>query len=176
MRKDEALSKLKSAAQAVAAVPVDQAVDAKLTDAQAEAVKGVSEIATALAEHAERIAEKMEGSDLHVRTLRDAAASWRAVAETEIEAARRARAAESLKRMKERLAKEPAVKGKSNSVPRPPEIKLASIPVHAGRAEGAGVLQQGAGRGADSPICNEMRLDLAQMYVDRGRRIRRSSC
>lgn len=168
VRKDEALSKLKAAAQAVAAVPVDQAVDPKLTEAQAEAVKGVTEIATALAEHAERIAEKMEGSDLHVRTLRDAGASWRAVAETEIEAARRTRGAESLKRMKERLAKEPAVKGKSNSVPRPPEVRLASIPVTPAEQKARDLYNKALDAAPDSPICNEMRLDLAKMYVDRG--------
>jgi tetratricopeptide (TPR) repeat protein len=172
VRKDEALARLKSAAQAVAAVPVDQAVDAKVAEAQAEAVKGVSEIATALGEHAERIAEKMEGSDLHVRTLRDAAASWRAVAETEIASARRARGAESLKRLKERLAKEPVAavvaSARSNSAPRPPEVKLASIPVTPAEQKARDLYNKALDTAPDSPICNDMRLDLARMYFDRG--------
>ncbi|HEY7120599.1 MAG TPA: tetratricopeptide repeat protein, partial [Tepidisphaeraceae bacterium] len=169
VRKDEVLAKLKSARQAIAAIPVDKPVDASLSANETEAIKAVTEIANALGEHAERIAEKSEGSDLHVRTLRDAASSWKAIADAEIETARRAKAEESLKKLKERLAKEPSgAAGKSNSVPRPPQIKLASIPVTPAEQKARELYNKALDAAPDSPICNEMRLQLAQMYYDRG--------
>jgi tetratricopeptide (TPR) repeat protein len=168
VKKDVALARLSAARQAVAAVPVDQAVDPKLLEAQAEAVKGVTEIANALAEHAERLAEKAEGSDLHVRTLRDASAAWRAVAEVEIDAARRAKAAQSLARLKERLAKEPPVAGKSNSAPRPAEVRLASIPVTPAEQKARDLASKALEAGPDSPVCDGLRLEMAKAYFDRG--------
>jgi len=142
-------------------------VDAKLLAAQGEATKAVSEIAAAFSEHADRIADKSAGSDLHVRTLRDAANSWRAIADTEIDALRRERAAESLKKLKDKLAKDPQV-GKSNSVPRPPQIRLASVPVQPAEQKAREFYNKALEAGPDSPVCNELRLELAQMYFDRG--------
>ncbi|MDB5322773.1 MAG: hypothetical protein JWN40_4404 [Phycisphaerales bacterium] len=167
VRKDEALNKLRSARQAVAGAPVEKPIDAKLLDAQAAAIKQVAEIASAFGEHADRIADKSAGSDLHVRTLRDAANSWRAIADTEIDTIRRERAAESLNKLKEKLAKDPKV-GKSNSVPRPPEIKLASVPVQPAEQKAREYYTKALEAGPDSPVCNELRLELAQMYYDRG--------
>jgi tetratricopeptide (TPR) repeat protein len=163
VRKDEAVAKLKVARQAVAGAPADT----KLLDGQAEAVKQVVAIATALGEHAERLAEKAAGSDLHVRTLRDAARSWQAVAEVELDAARRAKSAESLAKLKERVAKEPQV-GKSNTVPRPPEIELASIPVQPAEQKVREACAKALEAAPDSPVCNELRLEMAQAYFDRG--------
>ena len=167
VRKDEALAKLKAARQAVVAVPVDKSVDAKLLETQDQAIKQVSEIANAFATHAERLAENSAGSDLHVRTLRDAASSWRAIADAEIETIRRAKAEESLKKLKDKLAKDTPV-GKSNSVPRPPHVKLASIPVQPAEQKAREFYNKALEAGPDSPVCNELRLDLAQMYYDRG--------
>jgi tetratricopeptide (TPR) repeat protein len=167
VRKDDAMSKLKAARQAVAGAPIDKPIDPKLLAAQAEAAKAVTEIATAFGQHAERIAEKAEGSDLHARTLRDAANSWRAVAETEIDAIRRAKGEESLKKLKEKLAKDAQV-GKSNSVPRPPTIKLASIPVQPAEQKAREFYNKALEVAPDSPVCNELRLELADMYFERG--------
>jgi len=167
VRKDEALAKLRAARQAVAAVPMDQPVDAKLTAAEDESIKQVEAIAGALGEHADRIADQSAGSDLHVRTLRDAANSWRAIADTQIETIRRAKSAESLNRLKEKLAKDPKV-GKSNSVPRPPQIKLAAIPVQPAEQKARDFYNKALDAAPDSPVCNELRLELAQMYTDRG--------
>ena len=78
-------------------------IDALVVRALAEqaAAQGVQ---SHLVAQALRIAEKMEGSDLHVRTLRDAAASWRAIADAEIETIRRAKAEESLKKLKDMVS------------------------------------------------------------------------
>ncbi len=167
VRKDDAVSRLKAARQAIAGLPLDKPADAKLLTAQAEAIGQLSAIATSFGEHADRIAENAAGSDLHVRTLRDAANSWRAVAEAEIDSIRRARAEESLKKLKEKLAKDPQV-GKSNSVPRPPQIKLASIPISPAEQKAREYYNKALDAAPDSPICNDLRLELAQMYVDRG--------
>lgn len=167
VRKDEALNKLRSARQAVASAPIEKPVDAKLLEGEAAAIKQVTEIANAFGEHADRIADKAAGSDLHVRTLRDAASSWRAIADAEIETIRRDRAAESLKKLKDKLAKDKVV-GKSNSVPRPPEIKLASVPVTPAEQKAREFYNKALEAGPDSPVCNELRLELAQMYYDRG--------
>jgi TolA-binding protein len=167
VRKDDAVNKLKAARQAIAGLPLDKPADAKLLTAQAEAIQQLSAIATSFGEHADRIAENAEGSDLHVRTLRDAARSWRAVAEAEIESIRRTRAEESLKKLKEKLAKDPQV-GKSNSVPRPPQIKLASIPVSPAEQKAREYYNKALEAAPDSPLCNDLRLELAQLYVDRG--------
>jgi tetratricopeptide (TPR) repeat protein len=168
VRKDEALAKLKAARQAVTAAPVDKPVDATLLATQADAVKGVTEIAAAFAEHADRLAEKSAGSDLHVRTLRDAANSWRAIAETEIDAIKRAKSGESLKKMQERIAKQPQVAGKSNSVPRPPQVRLSSIPLQPAEQKAREFYNKALEAAPESPICAEMRLELAQMHVERG--------
>jgi TolA-binding protein len=69
--------------------------------------------------------------------------------------------------MKDRLAKEPAV-GKSNSSPRAAEVKLASIPVTPAEQRARDLYNKALDAAPDSPICNEMRLDLARMYSDRG--------
>jgi TolA-binding protein len=167
VRKDEALNKLRSARQAVAAISLDKPVDEKLLANQAEAIKQVGEIANAFGEHADRIADKSAGSDLHMRTLRDAANSWRAIADAEIDTIRRARAEESLNKLKAKLAKDPKV-GKSNSVPRPPEIKLASVPVQPAEQKARDYYNKALEAAPDSPVCNELRLELAQMYYDRG--------
>ena len=167
VRKDDAMNKLKAARLAVAGVPLDKPVDAKLLASEAEALKQVSEIAAAFGDHAGRIADKSAGSDLHVRTLRDAASSWRAVADAEVDAIRRTRSEESLKKLKEKLAKDPQV-GKSNSVPRPPQIKLASIPISPAELKAREFYNKALDAAPDSPICNDLRLELAQMYFDRG--------
>lgn len=167
VRKDEAVNKLKAARQAIAGLPLDKPADAKMLTAQAEAIKELSEIAAAFGEHADRIADQSAGSDLHIRTLRDAASSWRAVAEAETESVLRTRAEESLKKLKEKLAKDPPV-GKSNSVPRPPQIKLASIPISPAEQKARDYYSKALDANADSPLCDSMRLELAQMYVDRG--------
>jgi TolA-binding protein len=128
----------------------------------------VGEIGEAFARHAEKVAEKAEGSDLHVRTLRDAATAWRAVAEVETDAVRRARSQESLKKLQDKLAKEPPVGGKSNSVPRPPEILLASIPPQAAETKARAYYDQALDVGSDTPACNQLRLELAEMSFERG--------
>jgi tetratricopeptide (TPR) repeat protein len=167
VRKDDAMIKLRGARQAIAGVPLDKLVDAKLQSDQTDAIKQVSEIAVAFGEHADRIADKSAGSDLHMRTLRDAASSWRAVADAEVDSIRRARSEESLKKLKDKLAKDPQV-GKSNSVPRPPQIKLASIPVSPAEQKAREFYNKALDAAPDSPICNDLRLELAQMYIDRG--------
>jgi TolA-binding protein len=167
VRKDEALGKLRAAHQAVASIALDKPVDPKILAAQEQATKELTGIATALGEHADRIAESAEGSDLHVRTLRDAANSWRAIADVEIDTIRRTRSAESLNKLKTKLANDPKV-GKSNSVPRPPEIKLASIPLQPAEQKAREFYNKALDAAPDSPICNELRLELAQTYFDRG--------
>lgn len=167
VRKDEAFQKLRQSRQNIANAPLDKPLDAKLIGAQDEAMKDVRQIAESFAQHADRIADKSAGSDLHIRTLRDAAASWRVVAETEIEGVRRARSSESLQKLKDKLVKDPPV-GKSNSVPRPPHIKLAAIPLQEAEKKSREYYNKALEANPDSPICNELRLELAEMYIDRG--------
>lgn len=167
VKKDETIKGLKSAWQAVASSPQDKPVDPKLAAALAEASKAVTDIAAALTTHADRIADKSAGSDLHIRTLRDAALTWRSLAEVEIETFRRTRAQESIARLKERMAKAPPV-GKSNSVPRAPELKLADVPLQPAEAKARECGNKAFEANADSPLCNEIRMTMIQMHMDRG--------
>jgi tetratricopeptide (TPR) repeat protein len=167
VQKDQALASLKEARRAIAKVPVEKPVDAALLAKQADAAKQMSQIAEAFAKQADRIAEKAEGSDLHVRTLRDAGTAWRAVAEVELDAAKRAKSQDSLKKLQEKLAKDVQV-GKSNSVPRPPEIRVASLPVQAAEKKAQEYYNKALDAGPDSPVCAQLRLDLAEMSYERG--------
>jgi len=167
VRKDEAIAKLRTAMNAVTAVPMEKPVDPKLLADQAAAVKSVAEIAGAFAQHADRIAEKSAGSDLHVRTLRDAAATWRVIGDVEVFTIRREKAAASLKTLADRMAKAPAI-GKSNSVPRAAEIKLSTLPITPAEAKSREYYAKALEANPDSPVCNELRFDLAEMHYKRG--------
>jgi tetratricopeptide (TPR) repeat protein len=165
VRQVTALTALKSARQALAQVPIDKPIDQKLLTAREDAMKQAREIADAFAKHAEKIAQNAEGSELHVRTLRDAAVTWRAVADAEIEAVARKQMSDSLEKLKARIAKDPS---KSNSVPRPPQIKLANLPMQPAEKTARDFYNKALEANPDSPVCTELRLELAEMCFNRG--------
>jgi cellulose synthase operon protein C len=168
VKQKEALDKLKSARQAIVSAPADQPSDPKLLAVAQDAMKGAGEIGEAFAKHAEQIAQKAEGSDLHVRTLRDAAVTWRAVGEAEVQSARRVRAEESLKKLQAKAAAKPRPEGKSNSQPHAPQIRLAAIPVQPGEKRARELYAKALDAGAELPIAGEIRLELAEMLIARG--------
>jgi tetratricopeptide (TPR) repeat protein len=168
VRQKESIDKLRATRQAVASAPANKPVDAKLVEAKQGAMKIAADVADAFAKHADKIAAKAEGSDLHVRTLRDAAVTWRAIAEAEVEAARRARAEEALKKLQTRAASKTRPTGKSNSTPLAPEIKLSSIPAQPAEAKAREFFNKALEAAPDSPLANEIRLELAEMHIARG--------
>jgi len=80
---------------------------------------------------------------------------------------RREKAAASLKTLADRMAKAPAI-GKSNSVPRAAEIKLSSLPITPAEAKAREYYAKALEANPDSPVCNELRFDLAEMHYKRG--------
>jgi len=167
VRKADAVAKLRQAREAVAGQPLDKPVDTKVQAQQDEAVKVAADIAAAFVKHAERIEEKSAGSDLHVRTLRDAGSTWAAIGEAEVESVRRAKAAESLKKLTDRLAKTPPV-GKSNSAPRPAELKLAAISLTPAEVKAREYYNKALEANPDSRVCDELRIELARTHLSRG--------
>jgi TolA-binding protein len=168
VRQKEAVDRLKAARQAIASAPADKPCDPKLLTGAQEAAKAAGAIAEAFAKHAEKVAEKAEGSDLHVRTLRDSAVTWRSVGEAEVEAARRIRAEEALKRLQAKAAAKPRPEGKSNSQPHAPQIRLATIPVQPGEKRARELYAKALEAGAELPIAGEIRLELAESLIARG--------
>lgn len=110
------------------------------------------------------IAAKVDDSDLPQKMNYDAAWCWRAVGDVEVEAARRSMQAQAVHEIMEKLAKEDP--DHVVQPPRPPEIPLSKIPLQNGekmaRDKFKAVIE-----GNDSPLVDEARLELAEMYTQR---------
>jgi tetratricopeptide (TPR) repeat protein len=118
------------------------------------------------------VGAKTPGTDPHLRLLYEAAWCQRLVGDAEIDAARAKLLADALKKLQEEAAKKippaPAGTAAQPAPPvRPPEIALASIPIQPAETKARQHYQAVIAAGADAPLANDARLELAEMHATR---------
>ena len=130
-----------------------------------EANKKLRSATEQMGNQAAAVAAKVDDSDLPQKMNYDAAWCWKSVGEVEVEAARRSMQAQAVHKLIEKLALEDP--SHAIPAPRPPEIPLASIPIQPGEKLAREKFKAVIEAGGDSPLVDEARLELAEIYMQR---------
>jgi tetratricopeptide (TPR) repeat protein len=164
---EEGLAKIDAArkAQAAATKPEEQAAAARTRD---EGLRFVGEGVKYLENQAEQLKPKAEAAEIRARTLYETAWGYRTLAEFEVAAARDKLQQERLKKLQEEADKEAAAAGRPAGKVAPPDIPLTAIPLQPAEQKARAQYQALIAAAADLPLANNARLELAELFTERG--------
>jgi len=166
-RREDAHAKLGDARKVLARIDAKPEEIKSAQNAEQEGLHALRETARYFLEQAQQVAGKAPGSEPHLRMLYDGAWCLRAVAESEIDAARKQMQADAMKKRQEELSKN-AAPGDLPPTVHPAAIALSTIPWQPAEQQARDAYKALIAAAPDQPLAVEARLELAELFTRRG--------